>query len=452
MIKTPIVAIVGHPNVGKSTLFNKIAGQRTAIATNEPGVTRDLNIVDVEERGVTFTMVDTGGFEADPTEEMDRKVKEQTLVAIEDADLIVFLMDARTGPTLVDGELVSVLRRSGKSVIYAANKVDTPAQEPLLGEFYGLGLDRVMPLSSEHGGGVYELLTVIVEKLSNRGALNTHTSEEQDDDEEPGHEARTTRVAIVGRPNVGKSSLLNSMLKEQRAIVSNVAGTTRNIVDTPLEVDSKHYLLIDTAGIRNKQKISHKVEIYCVMQAIKAIERCDVALLVIDAVQGMSTQDERIAGLIQDHGKSCIIVVNKWDAIEKDTHSTNKYTEDIKNAVPFIPFAPLCFVSAKSGQRVEGILKTVDEVSTNSALRVQTSKLNKLFESIKGSHQHPLYKGREVKFYYATQTGIRPPTFVVFTNRPVGIDETYKRYLIRRLREGLDLQNVPLRVFFRARH
>ncbi|MBI5491721.1 MAG: ribosome biogenesis GTPase Der [Deltaproteobacteria bacterium] len=434
----PIVAIVGRPNVGKSTLFNRIIGRRKAIVADEPGVTRDLNFGDAEELGHAFTVVDTGGFEADTTDEILKQVRDQARLAIEDSDVIVFLMDGRVGPTPQDKDLVDMLRRSGKPVIYAVNKLDTDRLDAGAAEFYGLGIGQVLPVSAEHGRGLNELIDGIIEKLP-----------PAEEEEAPGERVS---VAIVGRPNAGKSSLLNRLIGRQRSIVSDVAGTTRDSIDTPFESDGRKYLFIDTAGIRKKNKISLTVESYCVMEAIKSIERCDAAVLVVDGHEGVKAQDEKIAGLIEDRKKCCVIVVNKWDLVEKDTHTAGHAEDFIRKTLPFLTYAPVIFTSALTGQRVKKVLDTIDEVVEKGRTRVSTSKLNDALEGIQGRYHPPAYKGKEVKFYYMTQTGVMPPTFVVFANIPEGVQDQYKRYLAAGLRETLGMENVPIKLIFRKRH
>lgn len=434
----PIVAIVGRPNVGKSTLFNKLIGRRKAIVADEPGVTRDLNYGDAEELGRAFTVVDTGGFEAEATDAILKQVRDQARLAMEDSDIIVFLMDGRTGPTPQDKDLVGMLRKAGRPVIYAVNKIDSDRLEASTAEFYSLGIGSVVPVSAEHGRGLNELIDEIIAKLP--------PVEEQEEADE------RVKVAIVGRPNAGKSSLLNKLIGRQRAIVSEVAGTTRDAIDTPFESDGRKYLFIDTAGIRKKNKISLTVESYCVMEAIKSIDRCDAVILVIDGKEGVKGQDEKIAGLIEDRKKCCVIVVNKWDLVEKDTHTVEYAADTIRKKLPFIPYAPVLFTSALTGQRVKKVLDTVDDIVERSRVRITTSKLNEALEEIQSRYRHPAYKGKEVKFYYMTQTGVMPASFVVFANIPEGVQDSYKRYLISSLRESLGMENVPIRIFFRSRH
>ena len=435
----PLVAIVGRPNVGKSTLFNRLLGRRKAIATDESGVTRDLNFADVEEKGIPFTLVDTGGFEPRAEGEIMRKVREQSAVAIEDADLIIFLMDVREGATHEDKEIVEILRKSGKPVLYAINKVDSPRLASSLGEFYELGIKKVFPVSSEHGEGVYELLDALLDSIP------------KPDVEPIEVEDSTLRVALVGRPNAGKSSILNKFLNKERSIVSSEPGTTRDSIDTPFEYEANKYTFIDTAGIRKKNRVSRTVETYCVMEAIRSIDRCDVACLIIDGHGGVSAQDEKIAGIIERRGKGCVFVVNKWDIVEKDTHTTLRFTEALVDRIPFLSYAPVVFVSALTGKRLPNILEAVQVVVEQLNSRVTTNALNKIFEEIKTRKPPPLYRNRPVKLYYITQTGVRPPTFVAFCNNPEGVVEHYRRFIVNRLRVSLAIENVPIRLYFRKR-
>lgn len=434
----PIVAVVGRPNVGKSTLFNKILGKKKAIVHDQPGVTRDLNYADAEEMGRSFTLVDTGGFEPEAGNVITKQVRDQARLAVEDADVIVFVMDARAGLTPQDTELVSMLRRAGKPVIYVANKIDTPRQAALVADFYSLGVEEVMGVSAEHGLGITELIDEIVRRLPER-------------EEAPVDEERV-KVAIVGRPNVGKSSLLNRLIGKPRAIVSDIAGTTRDPVDTPVDLGGRKYLFIDTAGIRKKSKVSLTVETYSVMEAIRSIERCDVALLLVDGKEGVSTQDEKIAGLIEDRKKCCAVVVNKWDLAEKDTHTVEYAKETIRKKLPFISYAPVLFTSALTGQRVPKVLETVDDLFERGRRKVATSALNSALESIVARKHPPASRGREVKFYYMTQVGVLPPTFLIFSNHPDGVEDSYVRFLTSALRETLGMEGIPLRVVFKQRH
>ncbi len=436
----PVVAIVGRPNVGKSTLFNKLIGRRKAITKAEPGVTRDVNYADCKERGRVFSLIDTGGFEPAVTEGIMVQVREQARLAIEDADLIMLLLDGREGPTPDDIELVDILRKTDKDVIFVINKIDTNELHSGVAEFYSLGIESVFPVSAEHGRGLGELFDEILKFLPDAPKV--------DPDEVAGDQIK---VAIVGRPNAGKSSLLNRLIGRERAIVSDVAGTTRDSIDTTFEKDGKEYLFIDTAGIRKKNRISRKLEIYCVMEAIKNIERSDVVLLVVDGHEGLRMQDEKIAGLIERSGRACIIVVNKWDLVEKDTHTTKLYTERIHDMMPFLSFAPIEFISALTGKRAKEVFEAVDRVMEAGVKKTSTSKLNKLLTGFVSRHHPAVYRGKEVKLYYVTQTGTAPQRFTVFVNHADGIQKAYRRYLINRFRESLDLTDVPVRVSFRSR-
>lgn len=433
----PIVAIVGRPNVGKSTLFNRIIGKRKAIVKNEPGVTRDLNYADVDEQGRAFTLVDTGGFEPDTKETILAKVREQALLAIEEADVIVFVMDGRDGFLPSDRDVADILRKANKPIIYAVNKIDTQKQEQGLSDFFSLGMENLIPLSAELGKGVYELLEKIITLIPKVAAKE--------------NEEERIKLAVVGRPNAGKSSLVNKLLGYERVMVSNIPGTTRDAIDTPFTCNKKKYLLIDTAGIRKKTRIGRTVERYSVMVAIKNIERCDVALLVIDAMDGVTEQDEKIAGLIYERGKGCIIVVNKWDLPEKETNTIKQYTERIRWRMKFLQFAPVIFVSALTGQRVFKILELANEALEQLQKRMPTSQLNKFFDGFNKRHQPPVYKSKAIKVYYITQTDIKPPTFVAFVNFPEGIHFSYERFLVNRIREAFRLDKVPIRLYFRKK-
>jgi GTP-binding protein len=434
----PVVAIIGRPNVGKSTLFNRLIGIRKAVVVDEPGVTRDLNYGDVEECGRTFTLVDTGGYEPGSLDIIQKQVREQATYAIEDSDLVLLLFDGRTGPTGEDALLVDMLRKVSKPVVYGINKIDSATSEPDMAEFYSLGIDSPVGFSAEQGRSINELLDAIL----------AHLPDDMDEEENPDE----VKVAIVGRPNVGKSSLLNRLTKGKRALVSPIAGTTRDPVDMPFEREGKKYLFIDTAGIRKKMKISHKVEIYSAIAAVRSISRCDLAVLVVDAVDGITMQDEKIAGLIEDNFKCCVVVVNKWDAIEKDTKTMSRAVDMIKEKLSFVSYAPVLFISALTGQRTTQVFDSVDSVIEASRAEFKTSKLNIVLEAATCAHHAPSHRGKMVKFYYMTQTGTAPPTFTIFTNTVEGIRESYRRYLINYFREALELGEVPIKLKFKRRH
>jgi GTP-binding protein len=430
----PVVAIVGRPNVGKSTLFNRILGRRKAIVRGEPGTTRDLNYADAVEG---FTLVDTGGFEPAAKTDILRKVKEQARLAIEEADIVVFVMDGKTGPTPDDFTLVGMLRKTGKPALYAVNKMDTPRPAPLAAEFYSLGVEPLYPVSAEHGFGVMELLDAVLRKLP------------PPEEMAPPEEMLT--VAIVGRPNAGKSSLLNELIGRERAIVSEVPGTTRDVVDTVFERNGKRYLFIDTAGIRKKTRIARTVEAYCVVEAIKSIERADIVLLVLDGFEGMTVQDEKIAGLIEGKSRCAVLVVNKWDIVEKDAKTAALYEKRIRSMAPFLSYAPVVFVSALTGRGIKDIFGIVDALAEESSVKIETPRLNRLLKDFTARHTPPACRGKEVKFYYITQTGARPVRLTVFANFPEGVEESYRRYLAGAFREALSLKNIPIRIAFKKR-
>jgi GTPase len=438
MTAKPVIAIVGRPNVGKSTLFNRIAGKQKAIVIDEPGATRDRNYMDCIWREKAFTLIDTGGFEPASEERILVQMREQTNLAIEEADVIIFLMDGKDGLTPSDMEIARLLRGKDKNVYYVANKVDGDRHTDLLNEFYRLGIDQFYPISAQHGLGVDELMAIVTQNFAS-------VPEDADDPDEQ------IKIAIVGKPNVGKSSLVNRILGKERSIANPIPGTTRDSIDMPLKVHGKNYLLIDTAGIRKKNKISLTLEQYSVVQALKTINRCDIALVLIDAEDGITEQDTKIAGLAYERGKACIIVVNKWDKIEKDNATVGKFVEDIKDELKFMDFTPIIFVSALTGQRAPKIFDVIDEIYIQYTKRVGTSQLNTLVE--KAIQKNPLarYQGREMHISYATQTAVKPPTFVFFVSNVKGIHFSYERYLINQIREQFGFEQVPIKIIFRKK-
>jgi len=431
-----IVAIVGRPNVGKSTLFNRIAGERRAIVDDMPGVTRDRNYAVVDRFDKPFILVDTGGFEPVTEDRMLQQMREQSLLAMEEAEVIIFLMDAKQGLTPADIEVADMLRRVDKPVFYVVNKVDGEKIENEAAEFYALGVDGLHTISAAHNRGIRDLLDEIMPLLPDKG----------------GSEAEeTTHIAVVGRPNVGKSSLVNRLLGFERVVANPMPGTTRDSVDTIFRCNSRTYCLIDTAGIRRKGKTSQKLEKYSVVDALKSIERADVALIVINAEEGITEQDKHIAGYVYEAGRSCIFVVNKWDTLEKDNSTVGKFVERIRYEFKFLAFAPVVFVSAKSGQRINRVMEEVAEVAEQYARRVTTSELNRVFKEAVEAHHAPLHHGRRVKFYFATQVGVKPPTFAIFTNQPDGILTPYERFLGNRFRDAFGFKGTPFRLLFRGR-
>ncbi len=434
----PVIAIVGRPNVGKSTLFNRIAGKQKAIVIDEPGATRDRNYMDCVWHDKAFTLIDTGGFEPTTEERILVQMREQTNLAIEEADVIIFMMDGRDGLTPSDMEIARQLRGRGKKVFYAANKVDGARHEELLTEFYRLGIDELHSISAQHGLGVDELLAVL-----------TNDFPEAAESEEGENES--VAVAIVGKPNVGKSSLINLISGKERSIANPTPGTTRDAVDTIIKVHGRRYLLIDTAGIRRKNKISLTLEKYSVIQALKSINRCDIALVMIDAEEGMTEQDAKIVGLAYERGKACIIVVNKWDKIEKDNATVGKFVEDIHDKIKFMDFAPILFISALTGQRAPKIFDLINEVYSQYSKRVDTSPLNDLVEKCVRKNPMARFQNRSMSISYATQTGVKPPTFIFFVPHAKGVHFSYERYLMNAIRSEFGFDKVPIKLIFRKK-
>jgi GTP-binding protein len=433
----PVVAIVGRPNVGKSTLFNRIFGRRKAIVEDIPGVTRDRNYVEVTRFDTPFTLIDTGGFEPVSEERLLVQMREQSQLAVEEADVILFVVDVQQGLTPSDIEVAGMLRRVSKPVLYVVNKVDGDRQEGGLPEFYALGVDVVYPVSAEHGRGIDDLMDAVLALLPPAPAPA-----------EPGEEIR---LAVVGRPNVGKSSLVNRLLGFERMVANPLAGTTRDSVDTPFTYNRKRYVLIDTAGIRRKGKVSQKLEKYSVVQALKAMDRADVVLVVIDAEEGVTDQDVTVAGYAYEKGRAVILVVNKWDRLTKDNATLGKYVEELRRTFKYLPFAPILFVSALTGQRVNKIMAEVEKVAQEYVRRIPTPQLNKVLSEAVRDHQPPVFQGKRLKFFYITQDGIRPPSFVIFVTRAEGVHFSYERYLGNKLREAFGFTGTPLRLFFKDR-
>ncbi len=432
----PIVAIVGRPNVGKSTLFNRLTRTRKAIVHDLPGVTRDRNYGDVDWYGKVFTLIDTGGFEPVSEEGILVQMREQARLAIEEADVILFLMDGKEGLTPSDEAVAEMLRRVKKPVYYVINKVDGERQEESVYDFYRLGVDRFFTISAEHNRGVADLMDEVV-------ASFPEAEEEKLED--------VVKLAIIGRPNVGKSSLVNRLLGEERLLVSDIPGTTRDSVDTLLTRNGRKYLLIDTAGIRRKSRVSDRLEKYTVVKALASIERCDVAVLVIDATEGVTEQDVKVAGYAHEKGKGCLIAVNKWDLVEKDSSTVGRYVEQIKMNMKYLDYAKIVFISALTGQRAVKILDLADEIAGQHRKRVGTGELNRVIEYAEKRLHPPSYMGRPVKLYYAAEVSVAPPTFVIFTNRPEAIHFSYERYLENRLREAFGFEGTPIRLIFKER-
>jgi GTP-binding protein len=446
MSRKPLVALVGRPNVGKSTLFNRLVGRRLAVVSDVPGTTRDRLYSEAEWAGTAFLVVDTGGLEVtegrhtEPLSEDSERflplIRQQAQIAIQDADIIVQVVDGQAGLTAADQEVADILRRSKKPTIVAANKLESTKLWDTAFEFYELGLGEVFQISAVHGTGTGNLLDAIVEAMP--------PTEEEEEDE-------SLRVAILGRPNVGKSTLVNKLIGEERVIVSPIAGTTRDAIDTKIMWQGQEITLIDTAGIRRRGKIDPGVEKYSVLRAIKALKRADVALLLIDATEGITAQDTHIAGMLVEEMSSVVVLVNKWDAVEKDSYTINEYTAQLQNALNFLPYVPILFISAQTGQRVNKVLETVKEVYDARYERIPTGQLNKLMRDAVGRHPPPQKGGIRIKFMYATQAAVDPPTFVFFVNKPEWVHFSYQRFLENQIREQYSFPGTPIRLVFRAR-
>ncbi len=433
----PIVAIVGRPNVGKSTIFNRIIGERLAIVEDKPGITRDRIYGTGEWNGRTFSVIDTGGIEMDGDDAMMRSIRMQAEMAIEEADVIIFMADAKAGLTPPDEEVAQMLFRSGKPVVLAVNKVDNLRRQEELFEFYALGFGQPIGISGAHGLGMGDLLDAVVERLP--------------DAEEEEYEEDVIRVALIGRPNVGKSSLVNAILGEERVIVSDVAGTTRDAIDTPFEKDGQRYVLIDTAGMRKRGKVYETTEKYSVMRAMKAIERSDVVLIVINGEEGIIEQDKHIAGYAHEAGKAAVFVVNKWDIVEKDEKTMQRFTQKIRDHFLFMTYAPIVFVSAKTKQRLHKLFPIVNHVADQHALRVQTHVLNDVISDAIAMTPPPTDKGKRLRINYATQVAVKPPTFVFFVNDPELMHFSYERFLENKIRAAFGFEGTPIRLLTRRK-
>ena len=431
----PLVAIVGRPNVGKSTFFNKVVGKKISIVEDYPGVTRDRLYADAEWCGRNFTLIDTGGLELKSTDEMWVHIQKQAEIAIETADVIIFFTDVKTGMNSADEDVAMKLRKSGKPVVLAVNKLDNYNPD-LLYEFYNLGLGEPYGISAEHGLGIGELLDETVSLFP-----------ESDD----GDKAESIKLAVVGKPNAGKSSLCNKLLGFERTIVSDIAGTTRDAVDTDFSYNGKNYTIIDTAGIRKKKSVEEDLEYYSVLRALGAIRRADVCLIIIDAEAGITEQDVKICGYVHEQGKPSVIVMNKWDLIEKDTNTINKFNDDLKEKLKFMDYIKPIYVSAKTGQRAEKILELADTVLENSRRRITTGQLNDVIFDCVRVNEPPSVNGKRLKILYCTETGISPPTFVFFVNETALMHFSYKRYLENSLRRAFDFSGTPIKLNVREK-
>ena len=436
--RKPIVAVVGRPNVGKSTLFNALAGERISIVQDTPGITRDRIYTDVTWLDRTFTLIDTGGIEPDSKDIILSQMRAQAQIAIDTADVIIFLVDVKQGLVDADDKVADMLRRSHKPVVLVVNKVDSVNKYSAdVFEFYNLGIGEPHPVSAVNKLGLGDMLEEVVSHFDTEGA-----GEEEDE---------RTRVAIVGKPNVGKSSLINKLLGEERLIVSDIAGTTRDAVDTEIVHNGKEYVFIDTAGLRRKNKIKEELERYMIVRAVSAIERSDIVVLLIDAVEGVSEQDAKIAGIAHDRGKAVIIAVNKWDAVEKDDKTIYRVTEKVRNVLSYMPYAEIIFISALTGQRLHKLFDVIDMVSENHAMRVATGVLNEIMAEAVAMQQPPSDKGKRLKLFYMTQVAVKPPTFVVFVNDKELMHFSYVRYLENKIRETFGFKGTALRFLIRER-
>ena len=434
----PIVAVVGRPNVGKSTLFNALAGEMISIVKDTPGITRDRIYADVTWLDHAFTLIDTGGIEPDSSDVILSQMREQAEIAISTADVILFMTDVRQGLVDADSKVADMLRRSHKPVVLTVNKVDDfNKMMPDVYEFYNLGIGEPIPISAANRTGIGELLDVVVEHFDSSEA-------EEEEDDRP-------KVAIVGKPNVGKSSIINKLIGENRVIVSDIAGTTRDAIDTEVVHNKKEYVLIDTAGLRRKNKIKEELERYMIVRTVSAVERADVVVLVIDASEGVTEQDAKIAGIAHERGKGVIIAVNKWDLVEKDDKTIYKFTGKVKETLSFMPYAELLFVSAETGQRLPKLFDMIDMVIENHALRVATGVLNEIMTEAVALQQPPSDKGKRLKLFYITQVAVKPPTFVIFVNDKELMHFSYTRYIENRIRDAFGFRGTPLRFIIRER-
>ncbi|MGI6017205.1 MAG: ribosome biogenesis GTPase Der [Marvinbryantia sp.] len=434
----PIVAIVGRPNVGKSTLFNALAGENISIVKDTPGVTRDRIYADVEWLNYNFTLIDTGGIEPDSSDIILSQMREQAQIAIDTADVIIFIVDVKQGLVDSDGKVADMLRRSRKPVVLVVNKVDS--YERFIAdvyEFYNLGIGDPVPVSAANKQGIGDMLDQVVEKFPE------HNGEEEEDDR--------PRIAVVGKPNVGKSSIINKLLGENRVIVSNIAGTTRDAIDTTVTWNDKEYVFIDTAGLRRKNKIKEELERYSIIRTVTAVERADVVVVVIDATEGVTEQDAKIAGIAHDRGKGILVVVNKWDAIEKNDKTIYEHTNRIRETLSFMPYAEILFVSAETGQRLPKLFDMIDMIIENQTMRIATGVLNEIMSEAVALQQPPSDKGKRLKLYYITQVSVKPPTFVIFVNDKELMHFSYTRYLENKIRDTFGFRGTALKFIIRER-
>lgn len=436
--RKPIVAVVGRPNVGKSTLFNALSGTNLAIVKDTPGITRDRLYTDVSWLDYNFTLVDTGGIEPDSKDVILSQMREQAQIAIDTADVIIFLTDARTGLNDSDSKVADMLRRSGKPIVLVVNKVDSYKNQMMdVYEFYNLGLGEPYPVSATNKQGIGDMLDEVVK----------HFDADMMGDEED----ERPKIAIIGKPNVGKSSIINRLVGENRVIVSDIAGTTRDAIDTPVKYNGKEYVLIDTAGLRRKNKIKEELEKYMIVRTVSAVERADVVCLVIDGEEGITEQDAKIAGIAHERGKGMIVVVNKWDLVEKDNKTVNEFTKKVRQVLSFAPYAEIMFVSAVTGQRLIKLYDMIDMVTENHSMRVATGVLNEIMTEAVAMQQPPTDKGKRLKLFYITQVSVKPPTFVIFVNDKELMHFSYIRYIENQIRDSFGFKGTPLKFIIRER-
>ena len=438
--RTPLLAIVGRPNVGKSTLFNKLLGERKAIVDDSPGVTRDRNYGEAEWAGRKFQLIDTGGLDTEAEGNLEESVQKQSRVAFREADVILFLFDGKGGLNPLDREVVDLLRKEDKPVLFAVNKIDSRQRADNLYEFYALGVDPLFSISAEHGLGIPDLMDEVIQRFP--------SAEESDEKTE---ERPLLRISVVGRPNVGKSTLINRLLGFERSVVDSSPGTTRDALDTPFKLEGEPCLLVDTAGIRRKARINDRVERFSVSHSLRSVDRGDLIIHILDGVEGVTDQDAQILSYAGQRGKALLLAVNKWDVVSEAGADVESYREEVYHQLSFLDFVPVTFISASTGYGVRKMLETAGVVLRAYGKKVSTSAMNQALQQIVRAHAAPLAQGKPVKFYYGTQTGTRPPTFTLFVNTPRAVPESYQRYLIHQLREHLSLQDTPVRLVLRAR-
>ena len=438
--RSPVLAIVGRPNVGKSTLFNKLLGERKAIVDDSPGVTRDRNYGEAEWAGRKFQLIDTGGLNTDAEGGLEESVQKQSRLALREADVILFLFDGKGGLNPLDREAVGLLRKEDKPVLFAVNKLDSRQRADNLYEFYALGIDPLFSISAEHGLGISDLMDEVVQQFP-----NAEESDEKTEDKAP------LRISVVGRPNVGKSTLINRLLGFERSVVDSTPGTTRDALDTPFKLEGEPCVLVDTAGIRRKARINDRLERFSVSHSLRSVDRGDLVIHILDGVEGVTDQDAQILSYACQRGKALLLAVNKWDVFSKKGADVESYREEVYHQLSFLDFVPVTFISASTGYGVRRMLETAGGVLRAYGKKVSTSAMNQALQRIVRAHAAPLSQGKPVKFYYGTQTGTRPPTFTLFVNTPQAVPESYQRYLIHQLREHLALEYVPIRLVLRAR-